>query len=83
MRGFCTAAVLAADPDAPRPWIASEYVEGPTLRTAVEQEGRAAAPTWSGWRCTPRPRWPRSTPPAWCTATSSRTTSSSARTGRG
>ncbi|GAA1084968.1 serine/threonine protein kinase [Nocardiopsis composta] len=39
VRGFCTAAVLAADPDAPRPWIASEYVEGPTLRTAVEQEG--------------------------------------------
>ncbi|WP_162795084.1 WD40 repeat domain-containing serine/threonine protein kinase [Nonomuraea lactucae] len=31
---FCTARVLGADLDAPRPYIVSEYVEGPSLRTA-------------------------------------------------
>ncbi|WP_051072885.1 serine/threonine-protein kinase [Nocardiopsis valliformis] len=36
---FCTAAVLAADMDADVPYIASEYVPGPTLRTAVTDEG--------------------------------------------
>ena len=36
---FCTAGVLDADLDGPRPYIVSEYVEGPTLRRAVA-EGR-------------------------------------------
>ena len=36
---FCTAAVLDADMDADVPYIASEYVPGPTLRSAVLDEG--------------------------------------------
>ncbi|GGS82434.1 hypothetical protein GCM10010156_46380 [Planobispora rosea] len=36
---FCTAAVIDADLDGPRPYIVSEYVEGPSLRRAVS-EGR-------------------------------------------
>ncbi|MFI6507944.1 WD40 repeat domain-containing serine/threonine protein kinase [Streptosporangium sp. NPDC050855] len=36
---FCTAGVLDADLDGPRPYIVSEYVEGPSLRKAVA-EGR-------------------------------------------
>ncbi|MEU0566514.1 WD40 repeat domain-containing serine/threonine protein kinase [Nonomuraea sp. NPDC005983] len=36
---FCTARVLAAELDAPKPYIVSEYVEGPSLREAIT-EGR-------------------------------------------
>ncbi|WP_424531683.1 protein kinase family protein [Sphaerisporangium viridialbum] len=36
---FCTARVLAVDLDAPKPYIVSEYVEGPSLRRAV-MDGR-------------------------------------------
>lgn len=36
---FCTAPVLAVELDGPRPFIVSEYVEGPSLRRAV-QDGR-------------------------------------------
>ncbi|MFE3461808.1 protein kinase [Nocardiopsis aegyptia] len=37
--GFCIAAILDADPEAERPWIATEYIEGPTLQQAVAAEG--------------------------------------------
>ncbi|OLR92148.1 serine/threonine-protein kinase [Actinokineospora bangkokensis] len=37
--GFWTAAVVDADPDAPLPWLATEYVPGPTLADAVERHG--------------------------------------------
>ncbi|MFD1536998.1 serine/threonine-protein kinase [Nonomuraea guangzhouensis] len=33
---FCTARVLAVDLDAPKPYLVSEYVEGPSLRQAVD-----------------------------------------------
>ncbi|WP_433250728.1 WD40 repeat domain-containing serine/threonine protein kinase [Streptosporangium sp. CA-135522] len=36
---FCTARVLAADFDAPRPYIVSEFVAGPNLREAVREAG--------------------------------------------
>ncbi|MEU8143799.1 serine/threonine-protein kinase [Nonomuraea sp. NPDC048901] len=36
---FCTASVLEADLEGPRPYIVSEYVQGPSLRKAVS-EGR-------------------------------------------
>ncbi|MEW9532444.1 protein kinase [Microbispora sp. NPDC049125] len=39
---FCTARVLAAHLDGPRPYIVSEYVEGPSLRQAV-RDGRVFA----------------------------------------
>ncbi|MGW9349700.1 serine/threonine-protein kinase [Nocardiopsis flavescens] len=41
---FCTAAVLDADMDAEPPYIASEYVPGPTLRSAVEEGGPRTGP---------------------------------------
>lgn len=37
--GFWTAAVVDADPEAERPWLATEYVPGPTLRDAVRAHG--------------------------------------------
>jgi predicted Ser/Thr protein kinase len=39
VRSVCTARVIASDPDGPRPYLVSEYVEGPTLRAAVEARG--------------------------------------------
>ncbi|CAO5161377.1 eukaryotic-like serine/threonine-protein kinase [Frankia sp. AiPs1] len=37
--GFCTAAVLDADPEAPRPYLVTEYLPGPTLRQKVKADG--------------------------------------------
>ncbi|WP_242909954.1 glycine betaine ABC transporter substrate-binding protein [Actinomadura terrae] len=36
---FCTARILDAGTDAGRPYIVSEYVDGPSLRAAVEADG--------------------------------------------
>ncbi|MGW2663027.1 outer membrane protein assembly factor BamB family protein [Nocardia tengchongensis] len=37
--GFCTAAVVDADPGAERPWLATEYIPAPTLKQVVTQHG--------------------------------------------
>jgi WD40 repeat protein/serine/threonine protein kinase len=37
--GFYTAPVIDADPDAPQPWLATAYIEGPDLRSTVEEAG--------------------------------------------
>uniref|UniRef100_UPI00189241D0 serine/threonine-protein kinase n=1 Tax=Catenulispora rubra TaxID=280293 RepID=UPI00189241D0 len=37
--GRFTAAVLDADPDAPQPWYAAEFIEGPTLGEVVRESG--------------------------------------------
>ncbi|NYI93854.1 putative Ser/Thr protein kinase [Streptomonospora nanhaiensis] len=37
--GFCIAPILDADCAAEQPWIASEYIEGPTLTAAVRDHG--------------------------------------------
>ena len=37
--GFWTAAVVDADPDAAQPWLATEYVPGPSLQEAVCSRG--------------------------------------------
>ncbi|MBV2367188.1 serine/threonine-protein kinase, partial [Streptomonospora nanhaiensis] len=39
VRGVYTAAVHAADTEAARPWVATDFVPGTTLRRRVEQEG--------------------------------------------
>ena len=39
MRGPYMAAVLAADPDAPRPWLATEYIPAESLWTSVTESG--------------------------------------------
>ena len=39
VRGPFTPAVLDADPDAEAPWMATEYVPGPTLKEAVQENG--------------------------------------------
>lgn len=36
---FCTAEVLAADPDAAAPYLVTEYIDGPTLEEVVAKEG--------------------------------------------
>ena len=43
--GPWTAAVLDADPDAPAPWLATEYVAGPALDHAVRAAGPLPAET--------------------------------------
>jgi eukaryotic-like serine/threonine-protein kinase len=40
---FCTAEVLDADPDAERPYLVVEYVDGPTLAHVVEERGPLTA----------------------------------------
>lgn len=42
--GFWTAAVVDADADATPPWLATEYVPGPTLREAVAAHGPLPEP---------------------------------------
>src|SRR5215475_4131936 len=42
--GFWTATVVDADPDAARPWLATEYVPGPTLSEAVTAHGPLPPP---------------------------------------
>ncbi|WP_163550392.1 serine/threonine-protein kinase [Candidatus Frankia nodulisporulans] len=37
--GVCTVRVVAADPEADRPWLATEYVAGSSLTEVVEAEG--------------------------------------------
>jgi serine/threonine protein kinase len=39
VNGIFTAAVVDADPDADLPWMATAYVEGPSLADAVEERG--------------------------------------------
>ena len=36
---FCVARILDADLEAEQPWIASEYIDGPTLQDSVQTEG--------------------------------------------
>ncbi|WP_165978586.1 serine/threonine-protein kinase, partial [Actinomadura darangshiensis] len=37
--GFCTAAILHADVDGDRPYVVSEWVDGPSLQQLVDEEG--------------------------------------------
>ena len=39
VQGFFTAPVLAADPDADEPWLATAYIPGPSLHAAVAEQG--------------------------------------------
>ncbi|WP_285731610.1 serine/threonine-protein kinase [Nocardiopsis sp. ATB16-24] len=39
VESFCTARVLDADPHAEQPWIATEYIDGPTLAQDVRNRG--------------------------------------------
>ena len=77
VRNRYVAEVLDADVQGPSPYIVTRYVPGLTLDDTVRRAARCAA-----WRSTPSPRgwprrWPPSTRPGWCTATSSRATSCS------
>ncbi|GGY06755.1 serine/threonine-protein kinase [Streptomyces hiroshimensis] len=45
VQGLCTAPVLDSDTDAPRPWLATAYVSGPTLTSAVADDGPLPVPT--------------------------------------
>ncbi|CAL9621448.1 Serine_threonine-protein kinase PknD (plasmid) [Nocardiopsis dassonvillei] len=39
VQGFCLAQVLDGDADATRPWLATEYIDGPTLAQAIRNDG--------------------------------------------
>ncbi|WP_406149642.1 WD40 repeat domain-containing serine/threonine protein kinase [Streptomyces sp. NBC_01012] len=41
--GFHTAQVVDADPEAPSPWLVTEYIPGPTLQQVVTGQGPLAA----------------------------------------
>ncbi|WP_189892749.1 protein kinase domain-containing protein [Streptomyces xantholiticus] len=45
VHGMFTAAVVAADPDAEDPWLATEYVPGPSLQEVVSEQGPMQADT--------------------------------------
>ena len=81
--GFCTARVLDADLDPPRPYLVTEYVEGVRLDRAIERNGPLTGSNLDGFAVGWPPRSPPSTPPTWSTATSSPATWSSACSGRG
>lgn len=42
---FCTAPVLGANLDTEQPWVATEYIDGPTLDTALLEGGRLTGTT--------------------------------------
>ncbi|MET7684891.1 LamG-like jellyroll fold domain-containing protein [Streptomyces sp. NPDC005423] len=42
--GAFTAPVIDADPDAPRPWLVTSYISGPSLEQAVAEQGPFAPP---------------------------------------
>lgn len=44
VQGSFTAAVLESDAQAPMPWVAMEFVAGPTVERAVQDQGPLAAP---------------------------------------
>jgi hypothetical protein len=45
VHGLYTAQVLDADPDAPRPWLVTAYVAGPSVQQAVSEHGPMPAGT--------------------------------------
>ncbi|MFI1993447.1 serine/threonine-protein kinase [Actinoplanes sp. NPDC020271] len=45
---FCTAAVLDADPEAARPYLVVEFVDGPSLAAEVARRGPLSAPNLHG-----------------------------------
>src|SRR5215472_17180988 len=44
VRGFHTAPVVDANPDADPPWLATAFIEGPSLEDAVSSYGPLSAP---------------------------------------
>ncbi|MEV7012701.1 serine/threonine-protein kinase [Streptosporangium sp. NPDC051022] len=48
VRGVCTARILKSDADAARPWLAAEYVPGPTLDDYVRMNGALQGEQWFG-----------------------------------
>ncbi|MFD0885503.1 serine/threonine protein kinase [Streptosporangium algeriense] len=48
VRGLCTARILESDANAARPWLAAEYVPGPTLGDHVRANGPLRGEQWFG-----------------------------------
>ena len=67
--GVFTAAVVAADPEADMPWLATAYVPGASLSQLVPSAARCRSRRPDGSRPGARRRWNRSTAPVWCTGT--------------
>src|SRR5690625_7268820 len=45
--GLCVAALVDADPEAAEPWIATEYIAGPTLQGADAADGPREGAEWA------------------------------------
>jgi Protein kinase domain/CHAT domain len=43
--GLYTPAILDADPDGPEPWLATQYIPGPSLREAMAERGPLTVPS--------------------------------------
>ncbi|MEU7893378.1 protein kinase [Nonomuraea sp. NPDC049152] len=48
VRGVCTARILESDANSVRPWLAAEYVPGPTLEDYVQTNGPLQGDQWFG-----------------------------------
>ncbi|MEV4060233.1 serine/threonine protein kinase [Nonomuraea dietziae] len=48
VRGVCTARIIASDANTARPWLAAEYVPGPTLEEYVQANGPLQGDRWFG-----------------------------------
>ena len=81
--GVFTAAVVAANPEAEMPWLATAYVPAPSFAGWCGSAARCRCRRCGGSPPAARRRWNRFTSPAWCIVTSSRPTSSWPRMARG
>jgi len=81
--GAFTAAVVDADPDADHPWLATEYLPGPTLQKAIDTSGPLTPGGVRSLAGGLAEGSARSTAAAWSIVISSRRTSSSPTTARG
>jgi serine/threonine protein kinase len=50
VRGVCTVQVIEADTDAPRPYMVTEYAEGPSLAEYIDTHGPSTRTCCTGWR---------------------------------
>jgi serine/threonine protein kinase len=80
---FCTARVLESSVDGSRPFVVSEFVDGPSVQQRVAEHGPLREGELDRLVVGPRPRSPPSMARVSSTAISSRRTCSSARTDPG
>ena len=63
VKGMCTVRVMEADTQAPRPFLVTEYIDGPSLADYIEEQGALGAEMLYGLATGSPRRWPRFTRP--------------------